>query len=442
MKNRDGRSAKFVIVLVLIALSVSVSAVMIRDPEGLSIDNPRFDQAMPEADDRLLPGVVRYVSSLPDYRGKTCFGLVLSALDGIPEQVLNLTAVRPRLGSSFGTFLSHSGFDLADEMFKPAAREKYRIFIERIDQNELSETIKPPVDISMKQLETEERFIVGVGFNYSGHRDETDSDKDMFLFPKFLEPGGAYHPVTLGKDQALSSSQLDILTDYEAEIGFVLTGDIDLTHLPADEDELLEKIAFFAANDLSDRLPVILEGETGFTKAKSHPTYLPAGPWMVHGRYLKLKTVSGGDVAVRLSLLVDEHEPFPGGPWRQDASSVSMIRGPLEIIRMAAEIYRQSSRPDINGVMRHIAREENGSVVIPAGSMFLTGTPGGTAIEAPSKMDMIRLLLLGNFSLEKAKTVFARHCLKNRKEMGFLHAGDRVETRIQYLGRQIWEVKE
>jgi len=414
---------------------------LLRDPEGLTIDNPRFEKEDQTIIDNLMPRIMRYLSSLPGYEGKICFGLLLTAKDGIPTKVLNLTAVNPALGSSFSSFLSHDGFQLADEMFYSPSRESLAGYVETLSPENLEKIIKPPVDISMDELEKGERYIIGAGFNYSTHKEETASDVDKFLFPKFVAPTGAYEPVSLGTGGPLPGGTRAI-TDYEVEIGFVLLEEVDLSNPPRDRKAFLDRIAFFTANDVSDRWPVILKGDEGYTVSKSHPTYLPIGPWMVHGRYLNIRTRGGGEEEVRLFLRIDEKEPFPGGTWRQDASSGDMIRGPLEIIGMIAEIYAESRRPDREGVMRHVARQESDRVVIPAGSIILTGTTEGTAIEAPTMMDRARLIALGNLSMNKAKLAFALHCVKNRKEMGFLHVGDIVETRIQHLGKQRWEVQK
>ncbi len=423
--------------LIVIAVSLFLALRHPRISGGLSIDNPRFEQESPGNDGRLLPSIVRYVSSLKGHEGKICFGLVLAAQAGAPQQVLNLTAIRPALGSSFSTFVGNDGFRLADEMFETAAREGHADLVESLDMNNLTTVIKPPVDVLLSDLEAGKRFIIGVGFNYAEHRKETDSDIDKFMFAKFVVPTGPYEAVSLGK-----CAGPKLLVDYEAEIGFVLLEDIDLNNPPADRDAFDEKIAFFTANDVTDRRPLILEGESAYTRAKSSPGYLPIGPWMVHGRHLKLRTRSGGEEALRLWLRIEEAEPFPGGTWRQDASSADIIRGPFEIIRMAAEIYQQSIRPDAAGIPRGIVRNSGGRTIIPAGSLVITGTPAGTAIEAPTDMDRARLLVRGSISTKRSKQLFARHCIANRKEMGFLHVGDTVETRIQYLGRQRWKVRE
>ena len=151
--------------LIVIAVSLFLALRHPRISGGLSIDNPRFEQESPGNDGRLLPSIVRYVSSLKGHEGKICFGLVLAARAGAPEQVLNLTAIRPALGSSFSTFVGNDGFRLADEMFETAAREGHADLVESLDMNNLTTVIKPPVDVSLSDLKAGKRFIVGVGFN-------------------------------------------------------------------------------------------------------------------------------------------------------------------------------------------------------------------------------------------------------------------------------------
>jgi hypothetical protein len=119
-----------------------------------------------------------------------------------------------------------------------------------------------------------------------------------------------------------------------------------------------------------------------------------------------------------------------------------MIRDAWEIINMMAEIWPQCTRPDRDGVDRGVARTEDGRVIIPAGSLILTGTPEGTAIESPTGWDRARLLVRGNASLRRAKFRFVTHAVLNARRMGFLHAGDVVESRIEHLGSQRWRVVE
>ena len=232
---------------------------------------------------------------------------------------------------------------------------------------------------------------------------------------------GSVAPSAAGYDDAGE------LLDYEVEIGFVLLRPIDLGALPTQE-EFAAGIALFLANDLSDRLPQILHGEKGYTRAKSHPGYLSIGPWMVHGKHLPL----GGE-GIDLHLRVVEESPLPGGPTRQDASSSDLIRGPWSIARMLSEVHGDSGQTDHRGIEREVARIRENRAVLPAGTIILSGTPGGTAIEAPGTWDRVRALVRGNFTMSGAKRYFARHSIDHKREMGYLSAGDTVECWAEHL---------
>ncbi len=427
--------------LFILALFAAVYAAL-REPRvsgELSVDNPRFEQASSDLGDEAMPAVLRYVSARPAHRGEARFGLLVRAREGFPEQVLDLTALQPELGSTLREFLAGGGFELADALFTRRAWEMHPELVEELQREHLAERLLPPVDISVAEIEDQARFVIGVGFNYAAHREETDADADKFLFAKVVEPTGAYAPVSLGPANSAATGPAR-LVDYEVELGFVLLEDMDLAELPEDPADLLRKIAFVAANDVSNRWPIVLQGDAGFTRGKSRPTYLPLGPWMVHGRHLHIQTRTGGKIPLSLRLWVDETRRGTGGPWRQDSSTANLIRGPLEILRMAAEIHPESRRPDVFDKLHGIAREQDGRFVIPAGSLILTGTPAGTAIEAPTTWDKIRLLARANLSVPTARRLWAEHCIRHRHEMGFLSVGDTVDTHIPPLGRQHWPV--
>ncbi len=415
--------------------------VLLRDWTGLEIDNPRFEQPPPQIGDRLYPSVMRYLSQMEGFDDRPSFGLVLEVDDGVPSEVLNLSAIEPALGFRLQDFQSHGGFEIADRLFDAETRQLEGVdrYVESIDSESLAYTVLPPVDLSIEELAKSERLVIGVGFNYRDHREETDTELDRVIAAKQVAPTGAYAPVSLGPAEPPFDGSRN-LVDYEVEIGFVLLQDIYLDELPDDLEELRQSIAFFTANDVSDRMPLLLAGGVGIGKGKSSPGFLPIGPWMTHGRHLDLRSRTSGMETVDLWLRVEEREPSDSGKWRQYASSSQMIRGPLEILEMIAEIWSEGRSSEDPVEPRSIAREIDGRGMIPAGSLILTGTPGGTAIESPSGMDRLRLFALGNLSLPRARLAFAKHCVRHRREMGFLSVGDRVETRIQHLGRQVWTV--
>ncbi len=91
------------------------------------------------------------------------------------------------------------------------------------------------------------------------------------------------------------------------------------------------------------------------------------------------------------------------------------------------------------GMPRYV-HDANG--IIPAGSIVLTGTPGGTAIQEPGLWQRISLFFQGGFSIEGAKRHFIESTEQRIDATDYLEPGDQVETWVQYLGKQIWEVVE
>jgi len=432
---------KRAIPIFLLALVVVVGwfVVMLRRPSAIHVANPRFNQTAPEMEDRDLPGVLRYRSSLEGYEQGASFGLVLLAADGVPQRVLNLTAIEPSIGSKLQEFYTHGGFELAERLLDPENREKERLarFEESIDREDLASTILPPVDLFQDDLAIVSRWIVGVGLNYQDHDSEADLEGSLFF--RQVVPTGAYTPLPLGPARPPAEGSRS-LVDYGVEIGFVVLEDLFLDDLPPDFESLRRVIAFFAANDVTDAMPIIMNGDAGLAEAKSRAGHLPIGPWLVHGRHLDLRSRDSGREAVDMWLQIIEAEPTFSGTWRQYGSSSQMLRGPLEILQGIMKVWSEMKQPGAALESGIAATELDGRGVIPAGSLVLTGSPQGNALELPRGLDRLRLMALGRLSSRGARVAFAKHCILHRREMGFLSVGDRVEARVQYLGRQIWTV--
>ncbi len=107
--------------------------------------------------------------------------------------------------------------------------------------------------------------------------------------------------------------------------------------------------ALVVANDVSARQ--IQLTKTQFYEAKSYPTFTPVGPW--------LTLVDAADLAkldsLRLTLSVN-------GQVRQDSTVAEMIVRPPRALTLLSRF--QPMAP---------------------GDLLLAGTPGGTALKAPSK---------------------------------------------------------
>ena len=393
--------------------------------------------------------VIRYISSLPAHKGQTCYGLVLADDNGIPTKVRALSDHSPALcyaGES--RYAQPRLMQWAFEAAEAAAlhgEEKGAIdaLSEFLPQDRLAEVVLPPVAISAAELDKLQRVVIGAGINYAEHRDEVgvDTAGELLLFPKPVVPTGPYAPVRAGMQIGEIPARPVLLLDYEVELGLVLLEDLNLRQLPSSYEAFIDKVAFFVANDVSDREPIILDEETGYTRGKSHPTYLPVGPWMVHGRQLRPRTMNEGDHNLGLGLEVYEATASPGNVQsRQLASTDAMLRGPWAIVRYMSETLAKGNiicMRDAYGNPRYL-HDANG--VIPAGSLILTGTPGGTAIRKPGLLHKAELFLRGGFSLEGAREIFVEDAEQDIGATAYLESGDRVESWVEYLGRQRWSV--
>jgi 2-keto-4-pentenoate hydratase/2-oxohepta-3-ene-1,7-dioic acid hydratase in catechol pathway len=412
-------------VVVAGALLVATSYVALRP---LGVVDPRLAAGAAMPGPRGVPAVVRYVSA----NGTPAFGLVLEWVDGAPRRVVSLTAVEPRLGSSLASLVAHRGFDVAAERARAAPGSHPPAAVETIAAEELAARVLSPVDLSLAELDRAERVVLAIGLNYAGHRDEADRDVDVLLFAKHVAPTGSYADVPVGKDESGAARQL---VDYELELGMIVLEEIDLDRLPASDAELQTRVAFVAANDVSDRVPIIADPDRGYTAGKSRPGYLPLGPVMVHGAALPPSPAGAPDLRLRLAV----REPA-GTTLRQDASAAELIRGPLEILREASRAPAAAAMADGTGVTRPLYVSRGGRRLLTAGSVVLTGTPRGTAIEAPRGLDLPTLFIRGGFTIAGAQQAWARHCTDKRRSMGFLTPGDVVEAEIQDLGRQRFSI--
>ena len=398
------------------------------------------------------PRVIRYVSSLAAHRGETCYGLVQTDDNGVPTLVRALSDYHAQLchAADDARYAQPQLMRWAFEAADPAAlhaqqRDADDRLSEFLAQDRLAEIVLPPVAISAAEFDNLQRVVIGAGINYAEHRDEVGINQagELLLFPKPVQPTGAYAAVHAGMQIGEMPARPVLLLDYEVELGMVLLDDIDLRKPPADYASFINSVAFFAANDVSDREPIILDDEAGYTRAKSHPTYLPIGPWMIHGRHLRPRTSSEGVHSLEIGLLVNEQTPATDSnisEVRQLARSDAMLRGPWAIIKYISASFMRDEilcMRDASGRPRYI---HNADGIIPAGSLVLTGTPGGTAIREPGLWRKIELFVRGGFSLAGAKRVFVEKSEQHVVDSDYLQPGNRVEGWIEHLGRQRWTI--
>jgi 2-keto-4-pentenoate hydratase/2-oxohepta-3-ene-1,7-dioic acid hydratase in catechol pathway len=403
------------------------------------------------------PRIMRYVSYLGELAGQTCFGLVMEDRDGIPHSVCNLgrhdralCATGPAVASS--PWQVRRAFAIADDMAARAEDHGTGACAEALPLAQLAEVVHAPVGISLQQLASGQRFIVGIGLNYRAHRAETGADEhaglapgELLVFPKFVEPTGPYAPVRpgakIGADPVLPVQ----LLDYEVELAMLLLEDLDLKAPPASYSQFIDGVAFFTANDVSDREPIILDSGFGYTRGKSHPTYLPAGPWMIHGRHLQPLAPGEGRDRLELALVVREpaaEKQAPRARQLQASSTDRMILGPWQIIRQLAARYREGLYTCMRDAAGQPRYTHTPAGIIPAGSIILTGTPGGTAIREPGPLKKLGLFLRGGFSLSGARHRMILDSEAHIRDSRYLEPGDQVDTSITRLGRQRWNVAE
>ncbi len=369
-------------------------------------------------------GLVR-VARVRGPDGTPIFARVVAHADGVPSAVVPLAGAEDDLT---GVFERAAGADPAP--------------VWRLAPAERSERVCAPLRLGQEEIDREDRVVVAVGLNYAAHAEEAGGG-DIIVFPKPTAPGAPYGSVAAPAGVTL--------LDYEVELAFVLLADVDLGALPSRE-ALLAGSAFFVSNDISNREPIIQQaalggGSTGFVEAKGQPGFLPAGPWLVRGSELFAALAACGEEGLGLHLAVDEGSGFR---TRQDATTAAMILDPLALLaRIAEEVTSQGvespmevERPD--GVRRYPLAVEaaDGKLLLPAGSVVLTGTPEGVALQAPGP---VGVLVRGLVRLRGPFEQFRQEELARAaagEPGGYLAPGDLVRTRIDGLGTQIIRVAE
>jgi 2-keto-4-pentenoate hydratase/2-oxohepta-3-ene-1,7-dioic acid hydratase in catechol pathway len=409
----------------------------------LSVHDPRRPlgpgDLTPDEGPSAVPRIVRFVAN----DGTPRIGLVLEAVQGRPRRILDLTA-RHRLGPGLLELVDAGGFEIAARELERyasgitgTAREEPELVT--LEPEELPYRLLSPVDIDADQLERGARLVVGFGLTFRAHRHET-GDAPPFVFPKPAVPTGAYAPVVTGGD---TPSRPIMLLDYELELGCVALRDIELDRL--DLVDSATDFAYVAVNDVTAREPILRDRRAGFARAKGRPTYLPVGPWVVPGPHF----TRDEPALLRMVLTVDEgmaHEGTDGSPvrrrqtLRQDARLEELTLGVGELLALLAR-QRNLTMPGTDGRAWPVSIERAGRRIVPAGSLLLTGTPGGTAIRAPGRIDRLSLLMRGLRYLRWPAEDYRRHLEEHRHSFGFLSPGDRVSGWITGLGRQEWSVR-
>ncbi len=261
----------------------------------------------------------------------------------------------------------------------------------------------------------------GIGLSYAGHIEETASSFDPDAAPpvfvklpsatvrteaevrvptsdELIETADAFEP-GIGVRLRESFSTLDPLLDYEVEMGFVLLEDIDPSEL--DDPSFAPRLGFFIANDLSARSIAILgEGQARRYEywgiSKSFPGFMP----IADRAWVPEEPKRNGIPCVEIELLVN-------GELRQRQSTRNLIYTPRQMLGFVHSAFPNAP--------------------LSAGTIVLSGTPGGVAMTTPRW-----LVRLGNLvGLDRFRKLSTK---LGGDRSRFLAAGDIVTARGQGLG--------
>ncbi|MGD9955495.1 MAG: fumarylacetoacetate hydrolase family protein [Candidatus Nanopelagicales bacterium] len=185
--------------------------------------------------------------------------------------------------------------------------------------------------------------VVAQLVNYRSHAKESGFDPGKLQPTFFRKSSGS---VTGPTSDIVKPSHTRLL-DYEVELGLVIGAPVPVGTVVTDRNIHEYVAGLVIGNDVSARDIQLTKGQ--FYESKSYPTFTPVGPF--------LTLVDAGELArlvdLRLQLKVD-------GVLRQDRTAADMIHLPAASLTALARF--QALQP---------------------GDVVLTGTPGGTALQAP-----------------------------------------------------------
>jgi 2-keto-4-pentenoate hydratase/2-oxohepta-3-ene-1,7-dioic acid hydratase in catechol pathway len=200
-----------------------------------------------------------------------------------------------------------------------------------------------PVDsLSLLSPVTTPCRVVAQAVNYRSHARESGFGEDPpAVF--FRKSSGSISGPT---DDILRPAHVRLL-DYEIELGLVIRRGPVAGSTLGDADLPDHVAGLVMCNDVSARDVQLTKGQ--FYESKSYPTFTPTGP--------RLVLLEADDFArlprLRLRLWVN-------GELRQDGTAADVVTGPAATLSQLASFQR-----------------------LDPGDLVLTGTPGGTALQAP-----------------------------------------------------------
>lgn len=178
--------------------------------------------------------------------------------------------------------------------------------------------------------------VICIGMNYAAHAAESGSEPPSLPIMFLKTPN-----TVVGPDDAVAIPRNSVKTDWEVELGVVISRRASYLDSPADS---INHIAgFVVANDLSEREFQLEISGGQWSKGKSAPGFNPTGPWLVTPDEIDYRNV-------RLRSWVN-------GEPRQDSTTADLIF-------------------DVDYIIWHLSQY----LALEPGDLVLTGTPAGVAL--------------------------------------------------------------
>lgn len=185
--------------------------------------------------------------------------------------------------------------------------------------------------------------VVAQMVNYRSHAKESGFDPAGIQPTFFRKSSGS----VIGPHDPIVKPPHVKLLDYEIELGLVLGAPLEIGTVVTQRNLADFVAGLVITNDVSARDVQLTKGQ--FYESKSYPTFTPVGPFLTllqPDEFIRL-------LDLRLQLRVD-------GVLRQDRTVADMIHLPAPSLTTLARFQR-----------------------LDPGDLVLTGTPGGTALQAP-----------------------------------------------------------
>jgi 2-keto-4-pentenoate hydratase/2-oxohepta-3-ene-1,7-dioic acid hydratase in catechol pathway len=241
----------------------------------------------------------------------------------------------------------------------------------------------PAGGLSLRSPVTAPCRVVAQAVNYRSHARESGFGEDppaVFFRKSSASLSGP-------TDDVVRPAHVRLL-DYEVELGLVMGRELAVGTIVSDDDLPGYVAGLVIGNDVSARDVQLEKGQ--FYESKSYPTFTPTGPRLVLLDEEDFTRLPG----LRLRLWVN-------GVLRQDGTVGDMVNRPAAALSLLARFQP-----------------------LDPGDLVLTGTPGGTALQAPpAVVERMGGLLPAPF---KWKVFFSRQ----ERNPAYLKAGDVITASI------------